>query len=130
MGNKQSTRPGLHVGSSARSFPFRIGGGVSSAPRENGENRSPARVGVAGWDEGSSDSASVKRNSTQRREKDWNKPLGAITLAREQCRVPPSRLSCRAPADAAEPVNWQQKQSWHPYAAVQHALVPRLTKRE
>lgn len=105
MGNKQSSRPELHVGSSARSFPFRVGGGVSSAPREYGENRCPARLGVAGGDEGSSDAASVKRNSTQRREKDYNKPLGVISLTHELRYGPPSHLFCRAPTDAVELVN-------------------------
>jgi hypothetical protein len=62
----------LHVGSSARSLPFRIGVEESSVPRESGEHGNTAgwRVGVLGGDEGSPDAASVRRNSTQRREKD------------------------------------------------------------
>ena len=104
-GGDKSRRHGsqLHVGSNARSLPFRIGGGVSAVPRERGECTYPfgGRVGVVGGDEVLlPDAASVRRNSTQRREKDWM-TLQPLLLAQELCRVPLSRLSSRAPTDAA-----------------------------
>jgi hypothetical protein len=63
-------RPEPHVGSNARSLPFRIGGVMRSIPRVRGDCPRLVRVGVIGGDAGSPDAASARRNSTQRREKD------------------------------------------------------------
>jgi hypothetical protein len=68
---KHVDRPQAHVGSNARSLPFRNGDVVKLGGGVRGEYPKPGRVGdVTGVNDGSPDAASERRNSTQRREKD------------------------------------------------------------
>jgi hypothetical protein len=78
---------------------------VSSVPRVRGEDAKPKRVGVTGADDGSPDAASARRNSTQRREKDWITVQHRLCLAPMSCDVPRSRLSSRVPTDAVARAN-------------------------
>jgi hypothetical protein len=68
---KHVDSPQAHVGSNARSLPFRNGDVVKLSGGVRGEYPKPGRVGdVTGVNDGSPDAASARRNSTQRREKD------------------------------------------------------------
>ena len=71
-GNAKHAAPQVrHVGSNARSLPFRNGGVVKPAGGVRGECPKPGRIGDGkGVNDASPDPASERRNSTQRREND------------------------------------------------------------
>jgi hypothetical protein len=71
-GNAKHAAPqARHVGSNARSLPFRSGGVVKLAGGVRGECSKFGRIGDGrGVNDGLPDSASERRNSTQRREND------------------------------------------------------------
>jgi len=68
---KHATLQVRHVGSNARSLPFRNGGVVKPAGGVRGECPKLGRIGDGrGVNDGLPDPASERRNSTQRREND------------------------------------------------------------